>query len=97
MATRALKLHVTEILNLPIEQQLDIDFQPASNSPGGTAMEAKFPLAGETDFMVEGIQCREGPGTLYTVRIRTRNFPSYAFVQLILEQKKMPRANRTFG
>ena len=55
MATGALKLHVTELLDLPIEGQLDIDFQPASNSPGGTAMEAKFPLAGETDFIVKGI------------------------------------------
>jgi hypothetical protein len=34
MATRPLKLHVTDFLALPIEGRLDIDFQPASNSPG---------------------------------------------------------------
>ena len=50
-------------------------------------MEVNFPLAGETDFIVQSIQCRGGPGTLYTVRITTRNFRTYAFFQLIVEQK----------
>ena len=87
MATGSLRLRVTDLLGEPIEGALNIDFAPAGNSPGGTAMEANPKLTGETDIAVEGIQCRPGPGTLYTVRVNARNFRPYAFFQLIVEQK----------
>jgi hypothetical protein len=87
MATGALKVRVIDLLDEPIEGRLDFNFKPHSNSPGGTLMEASFAFPGETDFIVEDIQCRGGPGTLYTVRTTTRNFRSYAFFQMILEQK----------
>jgi hypothetical protein len=38
MATGSLRLHITDLLDEPIEGRLEVDFEPASNSPGGTAM-----------------------------------------------------------
>jgi hypothetical protein len=87
MATGSLRLRVTDLLGEPIGGMLNIDFAPAGNSPGGTAMEASLQIAGETDIVVDGIQCRPGPGTLYTVRVNARNFRPYAFFQLMVEQK----------
>lgn len=87
MATGSLRLRVTDLLDEPIEGGLDIDFEPASNSPGGATMEVSFPLAGETDFIVEDVRCRAGPGTLYRVRIATKNFRPYAFFQFVREQR----------
>jgi hypothetical protein len=87
MATGSLRLRITDLPGAPIEGVIGVDFEPAGNSPGGASMEANLQLAGQTDIIVENIQCRPGPGTLYTVRIDTRNFRSYAFFQLIVEQK----------
>jgi len=50
-------------------------------------MEANISLAGERDFLIEDIQCRGGPGTLYIVLITTKDCRSFAFFQLIVEQK----------
>jgi hypothetical protein len=82
-----LRLRVTDLLGEPVEGALSVDFEPEGNSPGGASMEANLQLAGQTDIVVENIRCRPGPGTLYTVRIDTRNFRSYAFFQLIMEQR----------
>jgi hypothetical protein len=85
MATGSLKLQITDLLDSPIDSQLDFDFEPASGSPGGTLMEAS--VTDETDITIDSIQCRGGPGTLYTVSANTRNFRSYAFFQMILEER----------
>jgi hypothetical protein len=87
MATGSLKLNVTDLLDEPIAGRIDIDFQPVRNSPGGTNMEVDFANDTAKEFIVEEIECRGGPGTLYTVRLNTRNFRTYAFFQLILEQR----------
>lgn len=44
-------------------------------------MSAKFTGAGDTDFKVEGVPCRGGPGTLYRVDLETANFRRFAFFQ----------------
>ncbi len=77
-----LKLHVTDLLDEGIEGKLLVDFSPKSGSAGGTPMDAEFPLTGETDLVVGDIQCRGGPGTLYTVRLTNRNFRSYGMFQI---------------
>ena len=87
MSTGSLKLHVTDLRDGAIEGKLLAEFRPQSSSPGGTAMDAEFSLGGETDLVVNGIQCRGGPGTLCIVRVSTRNFRSYGMFQLILEKK----------
>ena len=87
MATGSLRFQITDLVGEPIEGKLNVDFTPAENSPGGTMMEAVFPPTSETRFIVEDLRCRGGPGTLYITRITTRNFRTYAFFQLILEQK----------
>jgi len=88
MPTGSLKLQVTDLLDDAIEGKIEIDFEPAANSPGGTVMGVSFAVAGETDFVVENLQCRGGPGTLYRVVITTKNFRTYSFFQLILEGKE---------
>ena len=85
MATGSLRLAVVDLLSAPIDGKLEIDFEPAANSPGGTVMEVNFAEAGETDFIVENLQCRGGPGTLYRVVITAKNFRTYSFFQLILD------------
>ncbi|MPY86819.1 MAG: hypothetical protein GEU99_02760 [Luteitalea sp.] len=87
MATGSLKLRITDLLDRPIEGRLQIDFQPERQSPGGTRMAVTFSLTGETTIVVNGLQCRGGPGTLYAVRITSKNFRPYAFFQLIAEQR----------
>src|SRR5262245_60981389 len=87
MPTGSLELRITDLLDSPVEGELDFTFEPAGNSPGGTSMEASFSVTTETDFTVSKIQCRRGPGTHYTVRATSRNFRPYAFFQMILEQK----------
>src|SRR5262245_55465916 len=87
MPTGSLELRITDLLDSPVEGELDFTFEPAENSPGGTSMEASFSVTTETDFTVDNIRCRGGPGTLYTVRAASRNFRSYAFFQMIFEEK----------
>lgn len=87
MATGSLKLNVSDLLDEPIEGRIGIGLEPARNSPGGATMEAAFANDGATQFIVEAIDCRGGPGTLYTVRLNTKNFRPYAFFQLIVENK----------
>ena len=41
----------------------------------------------ETDFTVQGIPCRGGPGTLYQVEIDAPNFRRFAFFQTILPDR----------
>jgi hypothetical protein len=87
MPSGALRMHITDLLDAPVESQLDIGFEPRQDSPGGRAAEVSFSLAGETEFIVQDLQCRGGPGSSYIVRIESRNFRSYAFFQMIFEQK----------
>jgi hypothetical protein len=87
MPTGALRMHITDLLDAPVEGQLDIGFEPHESSPGGRAAEVSFSLSVETDFIVEELQCRGGPGSQYIVRIDSRNFRSYAFFQMIFEEK----------
>ena len=87
MPTGSLSLLVTDLVDSPVEGELDFSFEPTESSPGGTLMEASFQVTTETDFTVDNIQCRGGPGTLYTLRASSRNFRPYAFFQMILEQK----------
>jgi len=56
MPTGSLRFQITDLVDGPIDGQLDLEFQPANNSPVGTLMETSFPGAGETDFTIEGIQ-----------------------------------------
>ena len=84
MATGSLRLAIMDLLDAPIDGKFEIDFEPAASSPGGTVMEVNFAESGERDFIVENLQCRGGPGTLYRVAIRTKNFRTYSFFQLIL-------------
>lgn len=87
MPAGALRMHITDLVDAPVVGQLDIDFEPQKDSPGGRAAEVSFSLAVETDFIVEDLQCRGGPGSRYIVRIENRNFRSYAFFQMIFEQQ----------
>jgi len=87
MAAGSLRLAIMDFLATPIDGQLKITFEPAASSPGGTVMEVNFPTAEETDFIVEKLQCRGGPGTLYRVAISTKNFRIYSFFQLILAER----------
>lgn len=87
MAQGSLKLQVTDLVERGIDGTLRIDFQPTRGSTGGTGMRASFPLQGHTQLVVEDVQCRGGPGTVYKVRISTRNFRSYAFFQVIQENR----------
>jgi hypothetical protein len=87
MPNGALRMHITDLLDAPVEGQLDIDFEPQQSSPGGRAAEVSFAPAVETDFIVQDLQCRGGPGSRYIVRIESRNFRSYAFFQMIFEEK----------
>src|SRR5262245_38878491 len=87
MTTGSLKLNVTDLLDEPIAGRIDIDFEPVRDSPGGTNMEVDFANDTATQFIVEEIECRGGPGTLYAVRVNTKNFRTYAFFQLVLEQR----------
>ncbi len=90
MPVGSLSLRVTDLLDNPIEGKLDFNFDPTSNSAGGASMEATFSVAGETAFTIENIQCRGGPGTLYTARTTTGNFRPYAFFQMILDRDNTP-------
>lgn len=87
MAIGSLRLLVTDVLEEAIDGKFTIKFEPAANSPGGTVMGVNFAVPGETEFIVENIQCRGGPGTLYRVVITTRNFRTYSFFQLIREER----------
>jgi hypothetical protein len=87
MPTGSLRLHITDLLDEPIEGRIDVDFQPARDSPGGSPMNADLDTPGETDFVITNLECRGGPGTLYAVRIETKRFRTYAFFQMILEGK----------
>ena len=87
MSTGSLKLHITDLLDQPVEGRIEIDFEPHGNSAGGENMQVDFANDDETDFIVEQIECRGGPGTMYAVRLSTRNFKPYSFFQLIREQR----------
>jgi hypothetical protein len=87
MATGSLKLHVTDMLDEPIDGRIEIEFAPKDNSAGGDNMEVAFANDAATDFIVEQIECRGGPGTMYTVRLNAQNFKPYSFFQLILEKR----------
>jgi hypothetical protein len=50
-------------------------------------MEVDFANDTATTFIVEQIECDGGPGTMYIVRLGARNFKTYAFSQLIMEQR----------
>jgi hypothetical protein len=87
MPTGSLRLQVFDLLECALDGKLTINFEPVANSPGGTLMVASFSAPGETDFIVENLQCRGGPGTLYRVVIANGNFRRYSFFQLILEER----------
>jgi hypothetical protein len=87
MPVGSLKLNVTDLHDGPIEGLIKIEFRPKENSPGGENMQVEFPNDSETEFIVEQLECRGGPGTMYTVRVDARNFKLYAFFQLILEKR----------
>src|SRR5687768_2902237 len=87
MPTGSLKLHVTDLRDEPVEGLIEIEFEPKENSPGGDNMEVEFANDAATDLIVEQIECRGGPGTMYTVRVNAGNFKPYAFFQLMLEQR----------
>jgi hypothetical protein len=87
MPVGSLKLHVTDVRDEPVEGLIEIEFEPKENSPGGENMQAEFANDAATAFIVEQIECRGGPGTMYIVRVEARNFKPYAFFQLILEQR----------
>jgi len=87
MPTGSLRLQIIDLLDCAIDGKLTINFEPAANSPGGTLMVVSFSAPGETDFIVENLLCRGGPGTLYRVVITTGNFRPYSFFQLIQEER----------
>jgi hypothetical protein len=57
MATGSLGLNVTDPDDEPINGRIRIELEPVRNPAGGT------------NFIVGDIECRGGPGTLYTVRV----------------------------
>src|SRR5262245_10603313 len=85
MPVGSLKLHVTDLCDEPVNGLIEIEFTPKENSPGGDDMEVEFANDAATEFIVEQLECRGGPGTMYTVRVDARNFKPYAFFQLVLE------------
>jgi hypothetical protein len=87
MPTGSLRLHITDLLDEAIEGRIDVDFEPARDSPGGSAMNADLDTPGEKQFIITNLECRGGPGTLYMVRIQTKRFRPYAFFQMIVEDK----------
>lgn len=50
-------------------------------------MDVSIEKPAETEFIITNLECRGGPGTLYTVRIETDRYRPYAFFQMILEGK----------
>ena len=86
MATGVLELRVTDALDEPVLGQLDIEFDPASGSPGGASSNVSFTLAGETDLTVSNLSARGGLGTRYEVRLDHAHFKTYAFFQVIVEK-----------
>lgn len=42
---------------------------------------------GETEFVVGNLECRGGPGTLYTVQVSARNYRTFGFVQMLMEER----------
>ena len=87
MTNGSLKLRITDLLDVPVKGRMEIEFQPDKHSAGGTSMEVDFSVTNEKNFVVEKVQCRGGPGTRYIVRVNTSNFRSFAFFQMILEEK----------
>lgn len=86
MPAGSLSLHITDLLDAPASGAgLEVSFAPASGSAGGASVSARFTGLAETDFTVEGIPCRGGPGTLYRVDVEAANFRRFAFFQTISE------------
>jgi hypothetical protein len=73
------------LLDEPVKARIHIDLDPVEHSPGGTNMEVEFENDTATEFVVEKVECRGGPGTRYKVRLTAPHFRTYAFFQLITE------------
>lgn len=84
MSSGSLKLFITDLTGAPAGKGLSVSFSPNPGSPGGTNMNADFGGGHDTDFVIEGILCRGGPGTLYRVRLDSADYKPYAFFQTMV-------------
>jgi hypothetical protein len=89
----SLDLLITDTQGQPLTGDLSVDFDPASNSTGGTGMDARFTLDGQTRVVVEQLNCRGGTGTLYAVRLSSPRYRPYSFFQRILPDRVNPAAD----
>ncbi|MEJ7606732.1 MAG: hypothetical protein WKF37_10805 [Bryobacteraceae bacterium] len=85
MPTGSLRLKVTDLLDEPIIGRIGINLAPTRESPGGSTMQVDLVNQFATELLIKGVECRGGPGTLYSFRIETDNFRPYTFFQLIRE------------
>lgn len=87
MALGSLTVVVTDLRGRPLAGTLRFAFTPHTSARGGAPMEAAFDLDGHDAFTVSGIECLDGLGTLYVVRITARGYRPYAFFQMIAAGK----------
>lgn len=84
----SLSLNITDLRREPVRGSLRIQFRS-----GSIDVEAVFDAPGDTVFNVEGIPCRSSAGDVFEVSIKTANYRTYRFFQMIGERVNTPSDN----
>lgn len=92
MPTGTLKLEVSDLTDAAV-LALRVEFRP--RGAGGESVEVNSGEGGVRELVVRGIECLEGPGTLYQVTVGARHFRSYSFFQrMVAGGKNTPSDGR---
>jgi hypothetical protein len=81
-------VHLSDMTGEMVKGRVDIDLRRVSGSSGAGGANMEVSVNGPVGVLtITGVECQTGPGTMYEVRAVTPHHRTYAFFQLIQENR----------
>ena len=88
MAKGNLVVQLSDMTGTPVKGRVEIDFRRVEGPIGVGGENMEVSVTGPVGTLtVTGVSCQGGPGTMYEVRASTAHYRTYAFFQLIRENR----------
>ncbi len=88
MAKGNLVVHLSDVTGALVKGKVEIDLRRVDGAAGAGGENMGVKVNGPVgQLTVTGITCQEGPGTMYAVRASLDHYRTYAFFQLIREDR----------